>query len=481
MSDVAYAPRLAERTPLDWRDVLMNQLGEQRRRVAVYEAYYDGEHPLAFTTAKFREAFGSLFDAFADNWCQLIVDSSVERLEVVGFQVDGAQSSEAWDLWQANGLDVASVVAHTEAGKVGRCYLLVDPTGDVPRITVEHASEVYLATDPGDRRRRLAALKYWRDAIDGYVYATLYLPEVVLRFESEGPVDGSESFEWVARSDANGPELVNRLGVVPVIELANKPGLRGVPHSDLEPAIPLQDAINKLCSDLIIASEYGAFPQRVITGWEVPKDPDTGEPLVPGAERAAALKAALSRAWSFGDPQVAVTSLPAADLRNFTVALELFVQHLAAQTRTPPHYLLGQVVNASGDALSVAEAGLVAKCRAKIRFFSDPWEEALALAMTAAGTPTEPAECQSMWADPERQTQAQHTDAATKKKALGVPLEVIWLELGYTPAQIERMLELVGSPAELELEQAAGATAPATTTPPGAPPPAQPNQGGANA
>ena len=472
MSALEYAPRLAERTPLDWRDVLAFQLGEQRKRAAVYEAYYDGEHPLAFTTAKYREAFGNLFNAFADNWCQIVVDASVERLEVIGFEVDGKQSDEAWSLWQANALDVESVVAHTEAGKCGRCYLLVDTTYDTPRITVEHSSQVIVATDPGDRRKRLAALKHWRDPVDGYQYATLYLPDVVLRFESDNPAEGSQAFEWVPREPE--PELDNALGVVPVIPLENRPGLLGAPHSDLEPAIPLQDAVNKLCSDLVIASEYGAFPQRVITGWEVPKD-ENGDPLFPAAKRRAALEAALSRAWTFGDSDVGVTSLPAADLRNFTVAIELFVQHLAAQTRTPPHYLLGQVVNASGDALSVAEAGLVAKCRTKIRFYSDPWEEALALALTASGSPTEPAACQSMWADPERQTAAQLTDAAAKKKALGVPLEVVWLELGYTPDEVKRMLALVGSPAELELAQA--------TTPPAPTPPAGPTttQGGTNA
>ena len=44
------------------------------------EAYYDGEHPLQFATAKFREAFGNLFSAFADNWCEIVVDAPVERL-----------------------------------------------------------------------------------------------------------------------------------------------------------------------------------------------------------------------------------------------------------------------------------------------------------------------------------------------------------------------------------------------------------------
>lgn len=464
-------PRLADRTALDWRALLLTQLHEQRQQAAVYEAYYDGNHPLQFATAKWREAFGNLFGAFADNWCQIIVDSSVERLDVVGFQIDGKPSPAAWAVWQRNGLDVESVIAHTEAGKSGRAFLLVDPRDGDPLITVEHSSQVVVVTNPANRRDRLAALKQWLGD-DGYQYVTLYLPEVVLRYQSSEPArpgEGSGEIEWEPRTD-EAAEVVNTLGVVPVIPMENKPGLLGQAHSDLEPALSLQDAINKLSSDLLVASEYGAFPQRVVTGWESPRDPDTGKPLFGSQERRQWLEAALSRVWTFGDPDVKATSLPATDLDNFVKATDQFVQHLAAQTKTPPHYLLGQVVNASGDALSVAEAGLVAKCRQKIRFFSDPWEEAVALALTASGTQTDPDVCEAMWANPERVSLGQLVDAAVKKATLGVPLPVLWLELGYTPQQV----------AEMEALAAAEASADAPPPPPpdGTTPPSDMTTGG---
>lgn len=460
------APRLAQRTPLDWRDLLIAKLNTRAVEAAVFEDYYDGRHPLQFATSKFREAFGTLFGAFADNWCQIVVDAPVERLKIVGFRVnDATQASEdAWAIWQANSLDVESVIAHTEAGKCGRAFLLVDPSQkDEPRITVEHASQIVVANDPGDRRKRLAALKRWLGD-DGYVYATLYLPDLVLKYESEKPVGGDSGvapITWVPRS-GEPAEIKNPLGVVPVIPIENKPGLLGVAHSDLDPAIPLQNAVNKLCSDMIVASEYGAFPQRVVTGVEVPKDPETGQPLA-----AVELKAAMSRLWSFKAPDANVTSLAPADLGNFVKAIELFIQHLAAQTRTPPHYLLASMVNASGDALSVAEAGLVAKCRQKTLFFSDSWEEAIALALTATGTETTTAECEAIWENPERQTQAALVDAATKKKTLGIPLPVIWLELGYTPEQIKDMEaeEKAASEAELAARATEEAAAERVTAP----------------
>src|SRR4051794_32064989 len=117
----------ADRSALDWLAILSARLDAQSEVVAGYEAYYDGEHPLSFATSKFKEAFGNLFAAFADNWCEIVVDAPVERLHVVGFRFGEEADEDAWKIWQANTLDAESVIAHTEAGKVGSAFLLVDP------------------------------------------------------------------------------------------------------------------------------------------------------------------------------------------------------------------------------------------------------------------------------------------------------------------------------------------------------------------
>ena len=85
MSQLETTSGLAERTPEQWRELLLDRLKQRAADAALYEAYYAGNHPLQFATSKYREAFGYLFHAFADNWCQIVVDSSVERLSVIGF------------------------------------------------------------------------------------------------------------------------------------------------------------------------------------------------------------------------------------------------------------------------------------------------------------------------------------------------------------------------------------------------------------
>src|SRR5262245_16354310 len=204
MDSLTTLPRLAQRTPRDWLDILCARLDLQTRRVAVPEAYYNGDHPLQFATSKFKEAFGNLFSAFADNWCPIVVDAPVERLQVIGFRTGDAPEADnvAWDIWQRNGLDVESVIAHTEAGKCGTAYLLVDPNEGDPLISVEHASQVIVAYDPGNRRQRLAALKRWHGD-DGYLYATLFLPDYVFKWESATAVQATgvyASVEWKPRA-----------------------------------------------------------------------------------------------------------------------------------------------------------------------------------------------------------------------------------------------------------------------------------------
>lgn len=430
------------KTPAAWLSYLEKKLADQQREIKLYEDYYDGRHRLAFATLKFRQSFGYLFRALADNWCELVVDAPIERLFVEGFRFGGREKPAddgAWDIWQANALDSESVMAHTEAVKDGRAYILVGPDEQAtgyPQVTIEHASQVVVEHAPGNRRRRLAALKKWRDD-DGYEYATLYLPQRIWKWETKEP-------SKYAPSDGVGRNWVPRAGeesganasapIVPMIPLYNNPTLLGEGRSDLMPAIPLQDAINKEVADMLVASEFAAFQQRVITGLEVESDKN-GLP-----DKSMEQKAAVNRIWALENPDAKVFSLPASDLGNYVKAIELLLQHLAAQTRTPPHYLLGQIVNVSGDALKAAETGLVAKVKRKQIDFSDSWEEAMRLALKLkpdAAEPDKPMNAETIWRDPEYRSEGEMVDAALKRRALGVPLEAIWEMIGASPQQVK--------------------------------------------
>jgi hypothetical protein len=260
----------------------------------------------------------------------------------------------------------------------------------------------------------------------------------------------------------------NPLGVVSMIPLLNSPTLRGPfgrrGHSDIAGVIPKQDAINKLIADMIVSSEFQAYRQRWATGLDVPTD-EQGRPIE-------AFKAAVSRLWTVADPDVKFGEFGASDLSNYVKPIETMVQHIAAQTRTPPHYLLGQSgAFPSGESLKSTETGLVAKVTKKQLWFGEAWEEAMRLAFALVGRDDLSADtsCEALWRDPESRMVAVQADAAVKDSTIGIPLEVIMADrLGYSPQKIERVMGMVERDQIVADALALEAPAP---VPPGTPPP----------
>lgn len=428
-------------SPEEWRDSLNVRLDKRRPVIEQREAYYEGAHRLAFATSKFREAFGTLFSAFSDNWCGVVVDAAVERLEVQGFRFgDDDADEEAARIWQANNLDAGSVIAHETAIATSEASLLVSPNpddDDTPRITVEHPSQMIVAVSPADHRRREAAFKKWI-AEDGSAMATLYLPDGIHKWRTRDKYRGGKSPKWIPRDDDTEPDGFagdNPFAAVPVIPLLNRPNLRGEGRSDLDGVIPQQDAVNKLVADMLVASEFAAFRQRWASGIEVPIDPETGQPL------RKVFDASIDRIFSTGNNEAKFGSFDATDLGNYVKAVEMLVQHIAAQTRTPPHYLLGQSgAFPSGESLKATETGLVAKVRRKMIVFGEAYEDAMRLSFRLLGEDDKAneIEAETIWRDPESRGEGELMDALTKAKGLGVPRRALWQKWGTSPKEIER-------------------------------------------
>lgn len=448
---------------------LDQRLKARNPEIQLWEKYYEGEHRLQFATARFKATFGSLFQEFADNWCELIVNASVERMHINGFRV-GDDSDEAdadaEAIWRDNCLDADYRMAHTEAVKLGHAYVLVDGENkafdtDSPLITIEHPSQAIVLHDPTNLRHRLAGLKEWIDE-DGRVCATVYLPDAIYRFEAQekagqqsqanlrasglvtptdyintpsSEVNGAGTVEWVVRRGVPF-ESPNNLKVVPLIPLRNNPTLKMGGRSDIAVVIPLQDAVNKQIADMMIASEFASFAQRWATGLEVPKDPQTGKPLDTGA-----FLASVGRVWASEHPDAKFGQFEASDLKNYVHSIEMLIQHVAALTRTPPHYLLGQSgAFPSGDSLTATETGLVAKTDAKKVDANPTWSETHKLAFRAKGNEEKAKSViETLWGDSEQRIRSQRVDGAVKLTTLGVPQQAIWEdELGATPRQVKR-------------------------------------------
>lgn len=440
---------------------LAKQLGEDRQALDKFNHYYLGQHPLAFASDRFQQAFGGMFGAFADNWCPLVVDSLRQRLHVTGFRfpaVEGQDPSQgdqdAWRIWQANFLDADSDVLHTDAMVFGRSYATVgagDPGEDSPAlVTVESPRNMIVLTSTDRRRRRLAALRTFTDD-NGDQAATLYTPTETWRWRQRGT-----SLYYGGTWELKEEPIPQKMGVVPVVPFINRPRLDPWGYSELLGVIPLQDAVNKLLADMMVASEFVAMPQRWVTGLEIRRDPVSNQPIDPFP--------AVARMLQLEDSGANFGQFPPATLETYVQAIELLIQHVASQSATPPHYFYLKGQFPSGESIKSAEAGLVAKAIDRTRSFGESWAEVMRLCFLVAGdlVRARSVSAETIWSDVEVRTESAHVDAVTKKLGIGVPKEQLWEDLGYTPQQIERFKLLnAGQPGQVG-QPSPGPTPPTT-------------------
>jgi len=441
-------------------DALESELLNRRSDIQKNTDYYRGNHRLQFASEQFRKFHGERYRNFADNWVQVVSDSPVERLTVNGVVPAGAEKAddESWRVWQRNSLDADSQLGFLGAVNSARSFVLVwgDPDDDeTPQVTFEDASQCIVAYVPGSRRNRRAALKRWTDG--GEEYATLYLPDEVWKFQrgTLGAVDKSpqmqsvdEEFKtWLPRDMGDEPNpQPNPMGIVPMVELPNRPMLAEEPISDVAGVVPMQDAVNLLWAHLFTAADYASFPQRIVTGAEVPEIPildETGQ--IVGSRPVDLERFAVDRVMFFTGDNVKTTEWSAANLEAYTSVIEVAVGHIAAQTRTPQHYLVGKMANLSGDALIAAETGLVKRVEEKQIWFGQALREMFRLIALAQGNPAKAnslAGGRVLWADAESRSHAQLSDALLKLKQIGFPFEWIALKYGLTPTEIVEMLKM---------------------------------------
>jgi hypothetical protein len=430
-------------TPLDWLNKLYAGLSARQPHMQLMDAYYRGDHPLPFLTkahnAKMRDEFRQLLDDSRSNFMRLVVDAVEERLRVDGFRLsasaDAVADQDSWDIWQANQMDASSQSAFTEALVKGVSYLSVwdDVDGDgFADISVEDPTETIVGYAPGSNFRvRAAALKVWTDGWTGLRRANVYTKDGIYKFQAPvsdfGPAEDKP--RWVEY--AAEPFVPNRIGVVPIIPLRNRPRLLCEGESELADVFRLQNQINGFLFLLALGGYFGAHRQRWAVGLTLMED-DKGRPVEP-------FDVAIDKLWASENPEVKFGEFGQTDLGGYIKAIEQKVLHLAVTTRTPRHYLIESGQSPSGDAIKSAESGLVKKVERKQRVFGEGIEEAIRLARRFQGEKDAPVDSEVTWVAAETESEAVRTDAVIKQFQAGlIPREAALERLGFTQTQIAR-------------------------------------------
>lgn len=437
---------------------LSDALLARRPRTAKELSYYRGDQgELRFASPKFSENFRKQFEGFSDNWCAPVADASPERMVLLGIRPYGTiqADKETNRAWEAADAAAGMQTALQVRAAARRAFALIAPgkRPDRPRITFENPEQVYVDSDPATRERR-SALVTWAD--DKKEYATLYLPDEIWKFERETSEERwqrqgrpADLFQgWEPRVGDTHFWGSNPFGEVPVVELRNRDLLDDEPISDIAGVMAMQDAINLIWAYLINALDAASLPQRIVTGAEPPKIPILDQHGQQIGARPVELDKLLGEKVLFVPGEnVGVAEWSRSQLGPFSEVINQAIEHIAAQTRTPPHYLMTKMVNTAAEALTISEAGLVSKTRQSVMHVNSAVREIYKLMAIAMDRPSAEVDAlaagRPMWADIQYRSEAQRADALVKKRQMGYPLRWIFEQDGASPEEIERIMEMI--------------------------------------
>lgn len=461
---------------------LYDQLSNRRGPIQKAEEYYRGKQRLRFASDKWQEYHAERYKDFCDNWCAPVANSPSERLRIDGFRLDEDPTvtdveKALWRDWQANDMEAQSSQGFLHSIIGARSYVLVwGDEDDNPIATWERGDQVVVGYDVERPGRRLAALKTWVD--ENTEFATLYTDDEVWKWQrpyletsaAYGPtpptagtffettsglvVPVTDRSGWKPREGVETNPMPNPLGVVPVVEFPNRPMLGAEPLSDISGTMAMQDAINLLWAYLFTSADFASMPARVVMGQEPPKIPildESGNKV--GEKQVDLKKLAQDRIlWLTGE-HTKIGQWDAAKLDVFTGVVETGVTHVAAQTRTPPHYLiLGKgMVNVNAEGMKAAEIGLVMKVGEEQLFFGPAAREVFKLFALVRNQKAVAERARFgvvQWKDAENRSEAQLVDALQKLSAIGFPFQWIAERYGLSQTEVLRLLAMKKSEAE---------------------------------
>jgi hypothetical protein len=406
-------------TPIDRKDLAaaFNAIRNKRKDLDTLFNYYNGPQPLKYSTEKLADLFQSMNAHFEFNWCSVVVDAVLDRLELDGFQVTGndAAGIQLTELFTRLHIDIEADEAHQASLATSQAYMIIwKQEGE----TVTYYNDPRIChvfyEDANPRKKRFAAK--WFNRQDGSQEITLYYTDrlehwISPKIRENQTVEKADAFTLKSVED-------NTFGVIPVFELKS-PG-------EIFKVLTVQDAINKLFADMMTSSEFGAILQRYVIS-----NSDPG-----------ALKNSPNEIWWLPSgeggqgSQTQVGTLEATVLSNFSNEMDKLASALFTQTSTPKHYLMATGSNISGEALLAMEAPLVKKASKRQKRFGAQWQDIAAFIAQLEGMDVKPHEIKPVWKRAESiqpLTEMQTIQTAT---GAGIPLESALTKQGWTEKEV---------------------------------------------
>lgn len=392
--------------------------------------YYEGDQPLIYSAERLKEIFKDFNARFTQNWCAVVVDSCLERIQLRGYTVAKKQGLEKQlsDLVDDNELTLEADNVHLAALVTGEAFVIAWPDEEnTPQAYYNdprNCHAFYYAENP--RRMRFAA-KWWLGD-DNRRYLNLYYADRIEYYVTKESTPDAENVQSADAFQPADPDMAdNPYGVIPVFHFRRD---RRKLQSELKNVLEPQNAINKLLNDMMIAAEFGAFPQR----WAITETNIKN------------LKNAPNEIWHLypaeeGGQNTQLGEFSATQLNNYITGIDKYSTSIAIITRTPKHYFFAQAGDPSGEALIALEAPLNKKCQKYIDRFAVTWRALAEFMLTLQDATVDPHTIAATFDRPETIQPKTESDIRAQDVKSGIPLTTILRDEGWTDADIQAMEE----------------------------------------
>jgi hypothetical protein len=375
--------------------------------------YYEGEAPLKFSTERLRQAFESFSVYFAQNWLGVVVSSVLDRLTLKGFSIpDTTANAKLEEIFTNSNLQLTAFDTH-EAGLVtGEAYVIAERDEDGEVTCYYNDPRLCHVFYEADRPKVKAfAAKMWFDEGSDTKRLALYYPDRTEFWQAGKNTSTARAFTLVTTEP-------NDTNTIPVFHFRNtRRGKGEFGKADAS----IQDAVNKLFSDLMVAAEFTSIKQRVFIGNADPGDVKTFEDI-----------------W-YPDKDGKVQEVGGADLDNFLNAIDKLASALGAITRTPKHFFYAQGGDPSGEALIALEAPLVRKTLQRQENNAVTWRELAAYLLELDGVTVAPTAITPIWQPVTTLQPLTGAQILQTETSAGVPLKVSAKRQGWAEDEVKQL------------------------------------------
>lgn len=399
------------------------------------EDYYDGRVHEHFSSAKLRAALRQTKHAGQHNYCRVVTDAVLNRLEIANIVSDKATATKKiTEVWDRNELALEANEIHRTALKYGDAYAWVWPDEDgellISCTTPRTTAVVY---DPENPRKKLYAVKMWEVPDLEQIGKTItrlniYTADHISKWVTKGNTV-TEGSDWQSVGTEDNP-----FGEIPVFHF--RAGTRPYGTPEAKAGYGCQNDINKLLATHMFTVDYQGAPQRYALSNQDENATIDFEDDKTERENIGALKSEPGSLWYMKGVHT-VGQFQPVDPKVFWEPIVQLKQSLASLTDTPFHFLERGFTTPSGEGLRVAEAPLQKKVKDRQTSFGVTWKELFNFVLAIEGLT---ARLEVKWNIVESMDTLDEWDVMLKKINAGLSHAQALREQGYEEDDIKKIL-----------------------------------------